>query len=97
VSLCDVRLFYDYDAAGAESACKRGLELDPNSADAHLTYSTLLNSRRRIDEALAEIKIAMDLAPASFRIQRQYANNLYAARRYAEAEEQYKRLSNFNP
>lgn len=96
VSLCDVRLFYDYDAAGAESACKRSLELDPNSADAHLTYSALLSSRLRMDEAFAEIKAAMDFAPASFRIQRQYANNLYTARRYADAEEQYKRLISFN-
>jgi DNA-binding winged helix-turn-helix (wHTH) protein/tetratricopeptide (TPR) repeat protein len=97
VSLCDARLFYDYDAAAAEAACKRALELDPNSADAHLTYSTFLNSRLRMDEAFAENKAAMDLAPASFRIQRQYANNLYTARRYAEAEEQYKLLIDFNP
>ena len=96
-ALCDTKFSFEYDATGAEAACSRAVALDPNSSLAHLTYSRLLNSRSRFDEAFTEINTALDLDPASFLIQRHYANVLYHSRRYPEAEEQYKRVINLNP
>jgi DNA-binding winged helix-turn-helix (wHTH) protein/TolB-like protein/Tfp pilus assembly protein PilF len=94
--LCENRLFFEYDFDGAETACRRAVELNPNSSVAHLASGRLLISRGRFDEAFAESKTAMELDPASFVIQRQYANVLYASRRYLEAEEQYKRAISLN-
>jgi tetratricopeptide (TPR) repeat protein len=96
-ALCDTRFSFEYDATGAEAACRRAVALDPNSSVAHLMYSRLLTSRSRFDEAFTEINTALDLDPASFNIQRHYANVLYHSRRYPEAEEQYKRVINLNP
>jgi adenylate cyclase len=96
-SLCDSRFFYELDFDGAETACKRAVELDPNSSLAHMTYTMLLNSRGRFDEAFAEIRTAMDLDPVSLRNQRIFANLLYIARRYDEAIDVYRRLVDLNP
>jgi serine/threonine-protein kinase len=96
-ALCSNKANYEYDFAGAEVACKRALELEPNSALAHLTYATLLGDSGRHDEAIAEIKTATDLDPTSYFNQRHYANELYLARRYDEAREQYLRLWELNP
>lgn len=96
-ALCHNKNRYEYDAAGAETACKRALELDANSPVAHKTYANFLYSRGRFDEAIVEIKTAMDLQPVSYRNQQMYALTLYYARRYDEAEEQFKRLVELNP
>jgi DNA-binding winged helix-turn-helix (wHTH) protein/Tfp pilus assembly protein PilF len=91
-ALCSNRFQFEYDPAGAEPACKRALELEPNSSIAHQTYTTFLNTRGRHDEAIASIKAAIDLDPSSFYNQRSYANSLYLARRYDEARVEYLRL-----
>ncbi len=96
-ALCHNKNRYEYDAAGAETACIRALELDPNSSVAHKTYANFLYSRGRFDEAIVEIKKAMDLQPVSYRNQQIYALALYYARRYGEAEAQFKRLIELNP
>jgi len=96
-ALCNNRNRYEYDAVGAETACKHAVELDPNSPVAHKTYANFLYSRGLFDEAIVEIKKAMDLQPVSYRNQQMYALTLYFARRYAEAEDQFKRLIELNP
>jgi len=96
-ALCHNKNRYEYDFAGADTACKRAVELDPNSPVAHKTYANFLYSRGRFDEAIVEIKTAMGLQPVSYRNQQMYALTLYYARRYDEAEEQFKRLIELNP
>jgi DNA-binding winged helix-turn-helix (wHTH) protein/tetratricopeptide (TPR) repeat protein len=91
-ALCDNKMYYEYDFAGAERACKRALEIDPNSSLAHQVYSRYLNSRGRADEAISEIKTAIDLEPTSFHNQRNLGVSLYFARRYEEAVTQFKRV-----
>ncbi|MDQ3061594.1 MAG: winged helix-turn-helix domain-containing protein, partial [Acidobacteriota bacterium] len=90
--LCDNKMYYEYDFDGAERACKRAIELDPNSPLAHQVYSRYLPGRGRFDEAIAEIKTATDLEPASVFHQLMYGNILHYARRYPEAAAQYKRV-----
>src|SRR5205807_259200 len=46
--------WYDWDWGAAEGQYRRALELDPNSADAHLAYAHLLSNTGRHAEALAE-------------------------------------------
>ncbi len=90
--MCENKMYYEYDFDGAERACKRAIELDPNSSLAHQVYSRYLPGRGRFDEAIAEIKTATDLEPASVFHQLMYGNILHYARRYPEAAAQYKRV-----
>ena len=95
-ALCETKYQYEWDFAGAERACQRALELNPNSSLAHNSYARFLIAYQRHDEAVAEIKTAIDLDPTSFFNQRIYANTLYLSRRYDEAVAQYKRLMQMN-
>jgi len=90
--LCENKMYYEYDFDGAEQACKRAIELEPNSPLAHQVYSRYLPGRKRFDEAITEIMIATDLEPASVFHQLMYGNILHYARRYDEAAIQYKRV-----
>jgi len=96
-ALCHCRNRYEYDPSGAETACRRALELDPNSATAHKTYGNYLYSRGRFDESIAEIRIAMELQPVSYQNQQMYGLALYYARQFEESERQFKRLNELNP
>jgi serine/threonine-protein kinase len=98
-ALCMNKLNYEYNVSGAESACRRAIELDPNSPLAHNTYARLLFSSqsRRFDEAIAEIKTAIDLDPTSIYHQIVYMFALTIARRYDEAAQQLERLAQRNP
>jgi DNA-binding winged helix-turn-helix (wHTH) protein/tetratricopeptide (TPR) repeat protein len=96
-ALCQNKNRYEYDARGAESACKRAVELEPNSPVAHKTYANFLYSRGSFDEAIVEIKTAMELQPVSYRNQQMYALTLYFARQYAESEDKFKSLLELSP
>ncbi|MFN2393927.1 MAG: tetratricopeptide repeat protein, partial [Pyrinomonadaceae bacterium] len=96
-ALCENKMYYEYDFAGAERECKRAIELKPNSAVAHNSYSRYLASRGRFDEAIAEIKTAIDLDPTSFFNQLVYMICLTYARRYDEAVRQLERIAEMNP
>jgi tetratricopeptide (TPR) repeat protein len=91
-ALCENKYLYEWDFAGAERECKRAIELDANSAQAHEIYSRYLMGRGRHDEAIAEIETAIDLEPASRFNHRNYGRALFYTRRYREAEEQFKRV-----
>ncbi len=56
--------WYDWNWNAAETQYRRALELDPNSADAHMYYAHLLSSTARHAEALAEIKRAREIDPS---------------------------------
>jgi eukaryotic-like serine/threonine-protein kinase len=62
-----VILWYDWDWDAAENQLKRALELDPNSADTHQAYATLLSYTGRHAEAIGEIKRARELDPLNLR------------------------------
>jgi len=61
--LAEVKLYYDWDWAGAEQALQRALELNPNLAEAHAHYAWYLARLGRLDEGLAEMKRAQELDP----------------------------------
>jgi Tfp pilus assembly protein PilF len=65
---CLIISWYDWDWNAAENQGKRALELNPNSADAHLAYGRLLCITGRHSEGLAEIKRARELDPLNLRI-----------------------------
>ncbi len=91
-ALCENKYLYEWDFQGAERECKRAIELDPGSGQAHEIYSRFLMGRGRLDEAIAEIRTAIDIEPSSRFFQRNYGRALFYSRRYPEASTQFKRV-----
>jgi TolB-like protein/DNA-binding winged helix-turn-helix (wHTH) protein/Flp pilus assembly protein TadD len=58
-----LKLWYDWDWAGAEREFRRAIELNPNDSAAHRYYAHYFRVLRRFDEALEEDRRALDLAP----------------------------------
>ena len=96
-ALCDNKMYYEYDFAGAERACRRAVELKPNSPLAHNTYGRFLWTRGRFDEAINEFKTAIELEPTSYFYQIVYLTCLAQSRRYDEAFRQMDRVAELNP
>ena len=91
-ALCENKYLYEWDFAGAEAECKRAIDLDLNSAQAHEIYARFLMGRGRHDEAMLQIETAVDLEPALRFNQRNYGRALFYARRYGEAATQFERV-----
>jgi tetratricopeptide (TPR) repeat protein len=64
-SLAGILTNLDWDWAGAEREYKRAIELNPNYPLAHGWYGGFLVAMGRIEEAIAELKIAQELDPLS--------------------------------
>jgi len=64
-ALGNIIIYYDYDFVGEEREEKRAIELNPNYATAHHWYSELLMGLGRHEEALAEIRRALEIDPLS--------------------------------
>ena len=62
-----VIFWWDWDWGASEKEFKRALELDGNSANAHLFYAHLLSNTGRHAEALAEAKRAREIDPLNLR------------------------------
>jgi eukaryotic-like serine/threonine-protein kinase len=91
ISLALVRENFDWDWTGAEKEFRRALELNPNSAEAHHWYGDFLTRLGRFDEARAELKKAQDLDPLSLLINTSAGRELYFARQYPAAIEQFRK------
>lgn len=87
-SLAYVKLYYDWDWAGAEQEYKRAIELNPNYATPHHGYAYLLISSGRTEAAFAEIKKAEEIDPLSLVINTDHGEFYYFARRPDEAIQQ---------
>ncbi len=81
-----IRAYYEWDWRAAEREFRRALELRPNYADAYFSYSRFLASRRRLDEAIAQLGRAVELDPLSLSLQSNRALLDYFAGRYDQAE-----------
>jgi TolB-like protein/DNA-binding winged helix-turn-helix (wHTH) protein len=97
-ALAFAKAHFDYDWVAAEREFRRGIELDPNSADAHLFYSnSYLSPLSRHDEAIAEMKKALELDPLSMPVQSFFGRTYVWARRYNDALAQYLHCIEMNP
>lgn len=89
---------YYWDWNGAERAFKRAIELRPDYATAHHWYAfTYLAAQTRLDEAIAEERLAVDLEPLAVIISTNLGTLLYLAGRHDEALHQYKRALEVEP
>jgi len=80
-----VHLVYDWDGPAAEKALLRALALNPTLGMARLNYAAYLTTQARHDEAVREVRRAIDLDPLSIRIHAIGTVQLLFSRRYDEA------------
>jgi DNA-binding winged helix-turn-helix (wHTH) protein/Tfp pilus assembly protein PilF len=97
LAIAEVKLYGDWDFAGAEKEFKRTLELDPNYAQGHQWYAEFLSLMSRHSEAIANIQTAQRLDPLSMIIYHQGGQIYQGARRYKEASEQYRKALQLQP
>ena len=76
---------FEWDWSTAEQHFRRALSLDPQYALAHHWYAMLLTDLGRFDEALAELRIAQSLQPASILIQRDFGWIYFMWAKYDDA------------
>jgi Serine/threonine protein kinase len=89
---------YDWDWTKAESEFKRSLDLDPNIALTHYRYAwTYLSPMGRHDEAIAEMKRAMELEPLSLVQGANFAAIYIYARQYDNALDIAKKTYDLDP
>jgi tetratricopeptide (TPR) repeat protein len=89
---------YDWDWAKAEQEFKRSLEIDPNIALTHYRYAFMfLSPMGRHDEAIAEMKKAMELEPLSIVQGANFASVYFYARQFDKALEQAKKTYDLDP
>ena len=81
-------LSFEWDWSAAERAFKQALALNPGSAFAHVPFSMHLSRTGRHQQALAEIRRAVDLDPLNLRYKAVHGLHLYNARQYDEAIQQ---------
>jgi serine/threonine-protein kinase len=96
-SLAFIRFRFDWDWARADAEFARAIELNPGHAPSRQWHAMFLASRSRFDEALAEMRVALDLDPLSLVIQAGIGRILHFARRYPEAIGQYQHVLQTNP
>jgi DNA-binding winged helix-turn-helix (wHTH) protein/tetratricopeptide (TPR) repeat protein len=67
-SLAAIKLVYDRDLVGAEREFKRAIRLNPKYSRAHDGYAHCLIEMGRIEESLAECRLALELEPLDLEI-----------------------------
>jgi TolB-like protein/Tfp pilus assembly protein PilF len=80
-----VELNYGKNWADAGRDLQRGLALDPSNSLAEMQYAIYLDAVDRPDDAVAEMRRAVQHDPRSFLMQRHLGSALYFDRQYEEA------------
>jgi tetratricopeptide (TPR) repeat protein len=91
LSLGIVKLFYDWDLAGAEKELRRAKELDPNNAQVYHFYGHYLELAGRADEGVEETKRGLALDPTNLIISSEVGYGFYVAHRPDPAIEQLRK------
>ena len=88
-ALAHVRVNYDWEWSDAEKEFRRSIELKPDYATAHQWYAIhYLTPTGQLEEAILEMKRALDLEPTSLVMNSFMGATLYFAGRYDDAIEQ---------
>jgi TolB-like protein/Tfp pilus assembly protein PilF len=97
-SLAHVLMNYDWNWSAAQKEFKRSIELKPDYATAHEWYAIhYLTATGRLEEAVQEMKKALELEPASLVMNTFMGATLYYAGRYDEAIDQCRRTIQMDP
>jgi TolB-like protein/Tfp pilus assembly protein PilF len=97
-SLGHILMNYDWDWPRADKEFKRSIELKPDYATAHQWYAIhYLTATGRLEEAVQEMRKALELEPASLVMNTFMGATLYYAGRYDEAIDQCRRTVEMDP
>ena len=96
-SLGLVKEHFEWDWAGAEKEFRSAIQLNPNSATAHLWFGDYLANMNRNEEALRETKKALELDPLSLIINTELGWQLYLARENDQAIDQLHKVLDIDP
>ncbi len=96
-ALATARLFYDWDWAGGEEACRRALDLNDDYAVGHQVMAVCKLVNGKMDDALVEERRALELDPVSPAMNLVMGLNLFFARRWDEAAEQLRHAVEISP
>jgi TolB-like protein/Tfp pilus assembly protein PilF len=89
---------YDFDFEKADQEFRRGIELCPNYATGHQWYAESgLSAVGRFDEAIAEMRRALELDPLSVIINADVGTVLCTAGKFDEAIEQLRKTLEMDP
>jgi serine/threonine-protein kinase len=92
-----IHLVYDWDGPAAERELRRALALNPSLSTARLHYAAYLTTQVRHEEAVAEIRRAIESDPVSIRTNALATSLLLFARRFDDAIELARRGFEFEP
>jgi serine/threonine-protein kinase len=90
-------LMWRWDLPGAERAIQRALALNPRLPGVRRYNATLLYYKGKLEEALAEARVALDQDPLNWYASNQIGNALELLGRYEEAKAQFQRALEVNP
>jgi len=96
-SLAYIKHRFDWDWSGAEKEFKRAIELNPNYATAHQWYAFFLATMGRMDEAIAEAKLAQQIDPLSLVMNSALGRIYHFARQYDRALDQFRKTIDMDP
>ncbi len=96
-SLGFVRRFFDWDWPAAEREFKEAVRLNPGYATGRRWYGQFLSGMGRHEEAVAEVRHALDLDPLSVIIHTALGDVLFYARRTDDAIAVYRKALELNP
>jgi len=97
-SLAHILMNYDWNWSAAEKEFKRSIELTPDYATGHQWYAIhYLTATGRFEQAVQEMKKALELEPASLVMNTFMGATLYYAGRYDEAIDQCRKTIEMDP
>jgi eukaryotic-like serine/threonine-protein kinase len=97
VSLGIVEHYFGWDFEKEERELKRAIALSPGSADAYTWLALLYGLSGRVDDALAKAAEAVRLEPLSPNVRTNRGWPLYVARRFEEANAEYRAALQLDP
>jgi TolB-like protein/DNA-binding winged helix-turn-helix (wHTH) protein/Flp pilus assembly protein TadD len=96
-ALGQTKFLHDWDFIGAEKEFQRAVALNPSSARAQNAYASFLNAMGRPDEAVSQMRMALQVDPVSLWAIDSLSAQLYWARRYGEAVELARKSVEMDP
>jgi serine/threonine-protein kinase len=96
-SIGKVRGWYDWDFAGAEEVLRRAVKINPNYAEAHFVFGSVLPSVGKLDEAIGEMREALVVDPLSAHFSRWLGRFYLYARDFENALTQSRKTIELAP
>ena len=96
-ALGQAKFLHDWDFSGAEKEFQRAAALSPSSERTQNAYASFLNAMGRPNEAVAHVRVVLQINPVSLWAIDTLSAQLYWARRYDEAVEQARKSVEMDP